>query len=145
MRILLGEPDSIVRDRPLFRHDGVWTADHYQYLAIIGLALAVVVLVEEISAMLSEQWSRVMRYAATAGAVAVLAILSQSQAKVWSTPESLWKHALENNPRSFMAHLNYGSVLQERGRCDEAEPILRRALAMMIGTSNRARSVTIWA
>lgn len=90
-----------------------FVADHYQYLACLG----------PIAAVTAGVRTRIGRRAggmlATA-VLAVLAVLSWKQAHTYRSPEALWHHTLEHNPRSWMGHNNLGNWLVERGALDEA-------------------------
>ncbi len=108
----------------------LWTADHYQYLAIIGLGLAVALAVEAVTGLLNGRKRIAVRGIAFAAAVIAMCLLSHQQVKIWSGPESLWTHVIRLNPGSAMGHLNYGSHLYEKGRYLDAEREFREALSL---------------
>ncbi len=108
----------------------LWAADHYQYLAIIGLGLAATLAVEAVTGRLSGRGPVVVRCSAAAIVVIAMSVLSYHQVKIWSGPESLWTHVIHKNPESFMGYLNYGSYAYEKGRYLEAEQMFRKALSM---------------
>ncbi len=87
-----------------------FVADHYQYLASIGLlALAAAV------------WSRAgaplgRGRAVIAGVVlAVCALLTWQQGHAYRDLETLWRDTLAKNPGAWMAHNNFGLLLYQRG------------------------------
>ena len=71
--------------------------DHYLYLALLGPALAVACLVAKY-----EKQGR----AIAIGLVALFAIQSFNQQRVWRDDESLFSHTLATNPNSFVACSN---------------------------------------
>ncbi|MFH1143057.1 MAG: tetratricopeptide repeat protein [Candidatus Eisenbacteria bacterium] len=54
--------------------------------------------------------------------------LTHRQTRVWHNSETLWAHALERGRPTAGAHLNYGIVLQQGGREEEALEHFRRAV-----------------
>lgn len=94
-------------------------ADHYLYLSMIGPAFFL---------------SR--RRAALPAAAALLLLLgakSFAQAGVWRDDETLWRHTLEVNSRSWLAHDNLGQALEAKGKRTEAIAEYERALALHPG------------
>jgi tetratricopeptide (TPR) repeat protein len=57
--------------------------------------------------------------------VALLAVRTRAQSRVWHDSESLWTHALEAQPASPMAHLGLGYLRLERALA-EPDPARRR-------------------
>ena len=72
-------------------------SDHYLYLALLGPALAVAYLVAK-----REHYGRPIAI----GLVALLAVQSFYQQRVWRDDESLFTHTLQTNPNSFVAYSN---------------------------------------
>lgn len=104
-----------------------WVADHFAYLA---LAVAASALACGGASALSTA-PPAARRAAGAAAVAVLALLgatSHGQARAYRDPETLWLHTIARNPECFLCHTNYGNLLLEKGRTDEAVAHLERSL-----------------
>ncbi|MBK6403887.1 MAG: tetratricopeptide repeat protein [Holophagales bacterium] len=66
---------------------------------------------------------------ATAG-VFVLAALTFRQGRAYRNEETLWQHTLERNADCFICLTNYGNLLLEAGKTDEALPLLTRSLAI---------------
>jgi tetratricopeptide (TPR) repeat protein len=93
-------------------------ADHYVYLGLLGVALPVAWLVTE-------------RPAATPIVVAlvfVLAVTSFVQARRWRDSYALWRHAIDVNPRSGLAHGNLGvAYLADNMPADAIAPLERAA------------------
>jgi len=96
-----------------------YVADHFQYLACIGLiALAV-----SAGAMMAQQHGHRGRGLGTLAAGVVLAVLAVSawrRAHVYRDLETLWRDTLAKNPNCWLAHNNLGLVLSELGKREEA-------------------------
>jgi len=85
-----------------------FVADHYQYLAGIGLI-----------ALCSVWLSRVPKLVAGV-LVATLAGSTWQQAHIYQSVEALWTDTLAKNPGSWLAHDNFGHTLLEKGKFEEA-------------------------
>jgi len=100
-----------------FRYSFV--ADHFQYLASIGLiALAV-----STAAMVSQRGRRWGRRLGTLVAAAVLLLLGLStwrQAHAYQDLETLWRDTLAKNPNAWIAQYNLGTLFLESNRVSEA-------------------------
>lgn len=97
-------------------------ADRYAYLALIGPAMAMAMIVAQAHRMwvtgLATIW------------VAGLAMLTMQRLPLWSEDLRLFAATLETNPRSWKAMHNYASALDDRGRSLEAESLLRQVITM---------------
>jgi tetratricopeptide (TPR) repeat protein len=87
-------------------------ADRYAYLAVFAPALA--------AAWWVAQNPSGWRSPAMAGLLLLLAALSFQQAGHWRDTETLFAHTMRHNPRSDVAHGNWGAELLRRGRYEEA-------------------------
>ncbi|HEY7088939.1 MAG TPA: tetratricopeptide repeat protein [Tepidisphaeraceae bacterium] len=94
-------------------------ADHYMYLPMIGVALAVATLLENARA-------RAVGVVCTV-ALTSLGILSIIQTMYWRDSRTLFTHALEVNPQSSVASNNLAFVMLDRDPA-EAERLARRAV-----------------
>ncbi|HET9327781.1 MAG TPA: tetratricopeptide repeat protein [Candidatus Eisenbacteria bacterium] len=113
-----------------FRYGDV--SDHFQYhaslapLAMAGLGLAM------LAVTLERFWKR-------AGIVLVAAILSTLLALSWERvrvfrdSRTLWTETVRRNPEAWLAWNNLGRITLDDGRYEEAEPMLRRAIAIDAG------------
>jgi tetratricopeptide (TPR) repeat protein len=102
-----------------------FVADHFQYLASLGV-LALVGAV-------------VARIAATPGAVpivAVLAALTWRQTHAYADVDTLWRDTLAKNPRSVLAAQNLGTLEYGRGRFDDALALYERARMVEPGNAD---------
>jgi protein O-mannosyl-transferase len=104
----------------------VSVADRFTYLPQMGLAIAAVWGIAE----LSRSWPRrgLVCGAAATVAILLLMIVAARQTSYWRNSETLWKHALACTSRNVSAYCNYGSALVERGEIGEAIRQYREAL-----------------
>lgn len=106
-----------------------FVADHFQYMASIGLIALVV-------AALWRACQRTPRYrtaclsVVSAVVIVTLAGLTWRQGRIYEGVEVLWRDTLAKNPASFMAHNNLGALLNDRQDYAEAESHLRKAVAL---------------
>ena len=106
-----------------------FVADHFQYLASIGVIALVVTTLNAWLERITHDESNFARMAA-AFAVVTLATLTWQQGKVYHDIETLWRDTLAKNPSSFMAQNNLGAILNRRGDFVEAESHLREAVRL---------------
>ncbi len=96
-----------------------YVADHFQYLASIGLiALAV-----GAGAAIARWAGPRGRRLGTLTAAAVLLMLGVStgrQTHIYENLETLWRDTLAKNPSAWIAHNNLGSALERAGHLEEA-------------------------
>ena len=114
-------------------------APRYSYLACLGWAL----LVGGASCLLVERIARELRVGRAAGLAAGvvagfagLTALTRNQAQVWRNSETLWSYAIAVDPKSEIAHGNLGSFLLNRGRVDEAEAHIKKAVELRPNNKN---------
>ncbi|MCX7723283.1 MAG: tetratricopeptide repeat protein [Verrucomicrobiae bacterium] len=103
-----------------------FVADHYQYLACLGL----ISIAAGAAARLAASWPVYIKGAVAAPALGGLAWLTWQQAHIYKNLESLWRDTIAKNPTSWMAHNNLGLVLWTRGERAEAESLYRKALSL---------------
>ena len=101
-------------------------ADHYVYLAMLGVGLAAGAGFELASKRLGRSVVMIVFSAVLAG----LAARSAMQIGVWKDNVSLFSHAIEVNPASSVAHAGLGVAYNEQGKTVEAERRLRRAIEL---------------
>jgi len=107
-----------------FRYSFV--ADHYQYLACVGLLAPLIGAAARFTARLNSAVRRMFG----AALVLWLVMLTRHQAHAYKDIESLWRDTLAKNPASWMAHNNLGLVLRAQGKLDAAETHYREALRL---------------
>jgi tetratricopeptide (TPR) repeat protein len=106
-----------------------YVADHWQYLASIGLIAVCVGASGRALALLPAP-------AARAGVVAgvlvllVLGVATWRQSRVYYDAETLWRDSLAKNPDCAMAEYNLGHYLSAAGRIDEAVPHCERSIQL---------------
>jgi tetratricopeptide (TPR) repeat protein len=105
-----------------------FVADHYQYVASIGLiALGAGGLFNWIS----KNRSRTSLGWTFCGVLLLLLCWRTSvQCAAYTNSETLWRNTLTKNPESWMAHHNLAMDLQEAGRIDEAMEHYRAAIEL---------------
>ena len=93
---------------PLYTFRYSYVADHYQYVASIGmLALAASALVR-------------LPGVIPAGLIGILGFLTWRQAHVYRDEMTLWQDTISKNPACWMAHNNLGLAFKNRGEIDDA-------------------------
>jgi tetratricopeptide (TPR) repeat protein len=103
-------------------------ADRYAYIPFIGLFVAVVWGLAELSA---ENRIAGKALAGTAViAVFILGSLTCRQLGYWHDDETLWRYTLSVTERNYMAHDNLALALAKQGRTDEAVTEFRAANAL---------------
>jgi Flp pilus assembly protein TadD len=97
-------------------------ADRYTYLPEIGIYFMLT--------WMAAEWRvpRVVLGAAMAGIVALLALCAWKQTARWRDSEALWNHALACTTDNYVAHLNLGKFLLEKGDVDDATAHFREVL-----------------
>jgi tetratricopeptide (TPR) repeat protein len=100
-----------------FRYSFV--ADHFQYLAGIGpIVLAATGMT--IAFGFLERRKPFLKPVLCGGLLVTLGVLTWQQCGMYANIETLWRTTLDRNSNSFMAHLNLGIVLAQKGSVDEA-------------------------
>jgi tetratricopeptide (TPR) repeat protein len=107
-----------------------WVADHYQYLATLGIIVPAASGLTLGVGRLPLAWRRPARML-TLALVATLGILSWHQSAFYQDGETLFRAAVARNPAAWMAHNNLGSVLSDMpGRMGEAISHFETALRL---------------
>ena len=100
-----------------------FVADHYQYVASIGLiALAAV------GITIAFKTKPFLKLACCGALLLTLGILTWQQAGIYRNPETLWRDTLAKNPDCWMAHNNLGLLLKNQGHIKEAMEHYHKAL-----------------
>jgi protein O-mannosyl-transferase len=105
----------------------IWSyvADHYQYVASIGLlALAA----SGIHLIFKRFKVPILKYAICAVLLGTLAVLTWKQCGMYRDLETLWRTTIQRNPNSWLATYNLGTVLGEQRRVDEAIHYLEKTV-----------------
>jgi tetratricopeptide (TPR) repeat protein len=99
-----------------------FVADHFQYLASIGLIVLA-------GAALSHV-PRVASRPLAAALLVALGILTWRQAPAYADEETLWRSTIAKNPTAWIAYNNLGTCAHAQGDLDEAESCYRTALRL---------------
>jgi tetratricopeptide (TPR) repeat protein len=98
-----------------FRHS--YVADHFQYLASLGVIVAVAALATTLAGSVAPRWSAATTV--TAGTlVVVLGLVSRAQSQSYTDVRTLYEATLRLNPDSWIAHNNLGRELFETKSAD---------------------------
>jgi len=117
-------------------------ADRYTYLPQIGLDIALVWLIWDLTKSClprrsaSAKAGRPQKIGLSAAAAIVLITLSSlswKQTTHWRDTEALWRHTLAVTPDSDVAHAGLGGILFVRGQIDESIDHYERALRLRDG------------
>jgi tetratricopeptide (TPR) repeat protein len=108
-----------------------FVADHFQYLASLGVILPIAAGLSELGGSPDELRAGLIRRIGTVAAVLVvfvLAIATFNQARIYVDEETLWRDTLRKNPEAWMAHNNLGRVYGFRGEFDKAIEHFQRTI-----------------
>jgi len=118
-----------------------FVADHFQYLASIGLIALFAALVAESTG----DGAAGARRLASAGVVLALALGAGtwSRTGVYKDIETLWADTLSRNPQCWMAHVNMGRLLSLRGESSRAVQHYQKALQIWPGDPGAHNNLAI--
>lgn len=104
-----------------------YVANHFQYLASIGL----IALVVASGCRIMNGPGELRKHITKIAAVFVLIIfgtLTWQNCRNYMDPETLWTDTLEKNPQAWMAHSHMGSILKQRNELKNAIEYYRKAV-----------------
>ena len=101
-------------------------ADRYTYLPQIGLYIALAWTMAELCS--GRLYRTVVLGGLSAAVLIALTFLSHTQTSYWRSSETLWTHDLICTADNLTADINYGNVLLEKGKIDEAVAYYQKAL-----------------
>jgi tetratricopeptide (TPR) repeat protein len=119
-------------------------ADRYTYLPQIGLDIALVWLIWDLTksclsrrsdSAKAERQQKIILSGAGALVVGTLSILSWKQTTHWRDTDALWRHTLAVTPDSDVAHAGLGGILFVRGQIDESIDHYESALRLRDGNA----------
>jgi pentatricopeptide repeat protein len=96
-----------------------FVADHFQYLASIGIIALGVAGVYVLTATFGSRGRHVL-YVICAAVLIILTIRTWNEGYKYYDRETLWRDTISKNPDSFMAHYNLGVILAGQGKYEEA-------------------------
>jgi hypothetical protein len=91
-----------------------FVADHFQYLASLGLIAPAAVL---LARSMRHPWAR---WLVLGGLVLILGTLTFARTLAFQDDWTIWSDTLKKDPRSWMAHNNLGTLYLQRGLLEEA-------------------------
>lgn len=106
-------------------------ADRYTYLPLVGIFILVAWGIP--ADLLNSGIARRMIPAAGAASVVAFSLLSVQQVAAWKSDETLFRKALEANPRNHFAIDGLGTLRSKEGRFREAENLFREAIRISPG------------
>ena len=109
------------------RHDAIFRADHFQYLATIAIIAPVSSGVTWLGARIKASMRPVV-YAGSVALLLLLASLTWAQSTIYRDAETCFRAVIAKNPNSATARSNLGSALLNKGSVDEAIVQLKRSL-----------------
>jgi tetratricopeptide (TPR) repeat protein len=102
-----------------------FVADHYQYVASIGLiALAAA------GITIAFKTKPFLKLTCCGALLLTLGILTWRQAGIYRNLETLWRDTLAKNPDCWIAHNNLGVLLRNQGRIEEAMEHYHKAIQL---------------
>ena len=110
-----------------FRYSFV--ADHYQYLASLGLLALAGAAVHSLCGGL-ERGRPLVRPVVYGALLLALGILTWRQCGMYANGEALWRTTLARNPNCWLAHNNLGNALTAHGKLPAALPHYEMALQL---------------
>jgi len=106
-----------------------YVADHFQYLACLGIISAAAAGLALVAGRLSAAW-RPIGWGVAAALVATLGGLSHAQSRIYSDLPTLYRSTLARNPDAWMAHLNLGLWYGDQGDLTRAIAHYQTALRL---------------
>jgi Tfp pilus assembly protein PilF len=110
-----------------FRYSFV--ADHYQYVASLGLLTLAGAAVHFVCRGL-ERGRAFVRPIVYGALLLGLGVLTSRQCEMYANGETLWRTTLAKNPICWLAHNNLGNALTAQGKVSAATPHYERALQL---------------
>jgi len=106
-----------------------YVADHFQYLASIGLIVLGVAVMMRTFQRLGSRY-RFSGFVVYGIVLIVLGKLVWQQGQIYKDVELLWRDTISKNPHAWIAHNNLGEVLVKRGKIDEGIEHFKRCLVI---------------
>jgi len=104
-----------------------YVADHFQYLACIGL-ISLAVGTGSAICERAGPWGKDLGIVAAAAVLVMLGVSTWKRAHVYQDSETLWRDTVTRNPNAWMAHSNLGMALAQTGKIEEAIAHFEQAL-----------------
>ena len=104
-----------------------FVADHWQYLACLGIITPCASGIVVLSARL-KHWQGWLEPALTLFLGGTLFILTSHQSRMYSDIETLYRTTIARNPACWMAQVNLGNILYQANRIPEAMDLFNQAM-----------------
>jgi tetratricopeptide (TPR) repeat protein len=104
-----------------------FVADHFQYLASIGLIVLVVAFAHRAATSFGPKAGTV-RSTMAAIVLTVLCVLTFLQTRVYADLETLWTDTIRKTPDAWLAHNNLGNLLRDKGNVGDAREHIEKAM-----------------
>lgn len=100
-------------------------ADRYSYISSLGITISLLLFAwEKLSTRISHRHIGLI----ASLAIGFYAYLTHAQLEYWQNSETLFRHALNVTRNNYIAHINLGAALAEKGNLAEALPHYEAAL-----------------
>jgi tetratricopeptide (TPR) repeat protein len=106
-----------------------FVADHFQYLASIGLIALAAAAMTTFFERLGPRQDTICSVLCMA-VLFIFGVLVWKQSTIYGDAETLYRDTISKNPHSWMAHYNLGVFLVNSGRYDEVMPLFSEALRL---------------
>lgn len=107
----------------VYPHIFSFVADHFQYLASIGV---IALLIGGAFSLYPSRGGLVSKVILVC--LPVLVVLTFRQGKIYENEEVLWRATIERNPDSWMSYNNLGHILLDANHPEESETFFRQCL-----------------
>jgi tetratricopeptide (TPR) repeat protein len=98
-----------------------FVADHFQYLASIGMIVLMVAILHRIvTTSIPARWATASRRIIAVLLLTPLAWITWQQQHIYKDRLTLWQNTIAQNPACWMAHVNLASALRENKQPDAA-------------------------
>jgi Flp pilus assembly protein TadD len=104
-----------------------FAADHFQYLASIGLLALAAASMTAFLGRLGPRQSTI-GFVVCMAVLFVFGVLVWKQGNIYQNAETLYRDTISKNPNAWMAHNNLGVFLEENGNLDEAMAHFAKAI-----------------
>jgi Flp pilus assembly protein TadD len=109
-------------------------ADRYSYLSGVGFAVlagaGVAWTLRHAAGRVARSWIRPLAWTSGVLVVVALGAAARTQTVIWKDSETLWRRAVEVDPRCSLCESNLGRVIARPGRYEQAAAHLRHAIAL---------------
>jgi len=102
-----------------------FVADHYQYVACIGL---LTLAAAGITLAFRRMKTPILNYTVCGALLLTLSVLTWRQCRMYRDVETLWRVTIVRNPNSWLATYNLGTILGEKLKVDEGIYYLQRTV-----------------